>query len=265
MNCKNCENQLQHHAQFCNSCGARVIEAPFTFRYITQDFEERYLNLDRNLLVRTIRDMFLRPESVIKGYINGVRKRHLNLANFLAVAITASGLLIFALQKFFPNALDLTWMIDPNSEAFKENPFFQNMDPDDPFKGMWWMEYQAALYILAIPIYALFAKITFLNQKAFSYLKHMVIVGYTQSFMSIVLAIPTLIFLAFGFNYLKMSYWIILFMFFFSAYVYKRLFGLSLLQIIGRSLLFLLVGLGLYIVFIILVVLVTIGIKMALG
>ena len=163
MECKNCGHSLEDGAHFCNHCGAKVIIEPFTFRYVTRDFEEKYLDLDRNLLVRTIRDMVIRPQEVINGYIDGVRKRHLNLANWLAVAVTVSGLLIFVVKKFYPESFDMTWMVDPNSEEFKQNPFFQNMDPDDPYKNMWWMEYQAIFYILAIPIYAILSKITFLN------------------------------------------------------------------------------------------------------
>ena len=116
-------------------------------------------------------------------------------------------------------------------------------------------------YILAIPIYAILSKFTFWNQKAYSYLKHIVIVGYSQAFMSIIMTAPMLVLLALGFNYLKMSYWVILFMFLYSAYVYKRLFSLSLLQIIGRSLLFLLILIGAYIGFVILVVLVMLAMR----
>ncbi|MDC7999394.1 DUF3667 domain-containing protein [Gilvibacter sediminis] len=251
MNCKNCDETLEHGAQFCNHCGARVIVEPFTFKYVTQDFEERFLNLDRNLLVRTFRDMLLRPKAVIDGYIDGVRKRHMNLANWLAVAITASGLMIFVIRNLYPESLDMTWMVEAMGESQKDNPFFQNLEQEDPTETMWWMEYQAILYILMIPIYALLAKITFIKQKAYSYLKHIVIVGYTQSWLSLAMTLPVLILLPFGANYMKMSYWVILIQFLFSAYVYKRMFNLSFLGIVWRSLLFILIGIGVYLLLVI--------------
>ena len=258
MNCKNCDKPLEHHAQFCDYCGAKVIDEPFTFRYVTRDFEEKYLDLDRNLLIRTLRDMVIRPQAVINGYINGVRKRHLNLANWLAVAITISGLLIFVVKKFYPDSLDMSWMYTFNGANPEDNPFLQNFDPENPGESMWWMEYQAVLYILGIPIYAIMSKLTFWNQKAYSYIKHIVIVGYSQAFMSIAMAIPMLIALALGANYLKMSYWAILAMILFSAYVYKRIFQLTLLQIILRTLWFAVISIGIYIVFLIVVVIVAI-------
>ncbi|WP_420379887.1 DUF3667 domain-containing protein [Gilvibacter sp.] len=265
MNCKNCNEPLEHGAQFCNHCGARVILEPFTFKYVTQDFEERFLNLDRNLLVRTLRDMLIRPKAVIDGYIDGVRKRHMNLANWLAVALTASGLMIFVVRNFYPESLDMQWMIDAMGESSKDNPFLQSLNQEDPTANMWWMEYQAILYILMIPIYALLSKITFIRQKAYSYLKHIVIVGYTQSWLSLAMTIPVLILLPLGANYMKMSYWILAINFLFSAYVYKRVFQLSFLGIVWRSLLFILVGLGLYIFIIIATILFMLAFGSAFG
>lgn len=247
--CKNCESQLAPGADYCMRCGAQVIDEEFTFKFLKNDFSERFFDIDNNLLVRTVRDMFLRPEVVINGYINGVRKRHLRLSNYIAIAITLSGLLIFALQKYFPEAMDVTWMFDPESQAFKDNPFLQN--GEDPLENMWWMEYQGILYIIMIPMYALLSKLTFLNQKKYSYLKHIVIVGYSQAQMSIALFLPTFILLTLGFNYMKMSYWVIFLLFLYSCYVYKRVFNLSIGKIILRALLFIGLVIGMYLLFII--------------
>jgi len=203
--------------------------------------------------------MFRKPEQVIGGYLSGVRKRHIRLSNYIAIAITLSGLLVFALQKYFPDALDMSFMFNPDSPAMKNSPFFQN--GDDPFENMWWMEYQGILYILLIPIYALFSKLTFYNQKSYSYLKHMVIVGYSQAQLSLVTFIPMLVLLALGFNYLKMTYWILLFIFLYNGYIYKRIFGLSIGKIIGRSFLFIGYLIGIYLLLFILVVLVVVLIK----
>ncbi|MEP2934845.1 MAG: hypothetical protein ABJM06_03950 [Gilvibacter sp.] len=247
--CKNCESQLAPGAEYCMRCGAQVIDEEFTFKFLKNDFSERFVDIDNNLLVRTVRDMVMRPEVVIGGYIDGVRKRHLRLSNYIAIAITLSGLLIFALQKYFPEAMDMTWMFDPESPAFKDNPYLQN--GQDPMANAWWMEYQGIIYILMIPIYALMSKLTFLNQKAYSYLKHIVIVGYSQAQMSVVLFLPILIYLSFGGNYMKMSLWVMLLMFLYSCYVYKRIFKLSIGGIIGRGFLFIGIVIGVYLLLII--------------
>jgi hypothetical protein len=181
-----------------------------------------------------------------------VRKRHLRLSNYLAVAITVSGLLIFALQKYFPEAMDMSWILDVDNPMFRDNPALKQMQEEGA--NAWWMEYQAVLYIINIPIYALLSKLTFYNQKTYSYLKHMVIVGYSQAHISIVLFIPLLISIILGYNYMKMSYVVILIMFLYSCYVYKRIFALSFRQILGRVLLFFAILLGLIIVYMIIVI-----------
>jgi len=251
-NCKNCDSQLAPGAEFCMRCGAQIIEEEFTFKYLKDDFTERFLQIDNNLLLRTVIDMFRRPEVVIKGYIDGVRKRHLKLSNYIAISIALSGLLIFAVQKYFPEAMDISWMIDTNSESFKNNPMFKQ--GEKPEIDTWFLEYQGILFILMVPLYAVLSKITFYNQKQYSYLKHIVLVGYSQAQLGVVLFLPSLIALFFGYNYLKMSYWMMLIMFLYNCYLYKRIFSLSFGQIIGRALLFIALLIGVFILYMIAVV-----------
>jgi len=247
-NCKNCDSPLAPKAEYCVRCGAQVIGESFSFKFLKDDFSDRFLEIDNNILLRTIKDMFRKPEQVIGGYLSGVRKRHIRLSNYIAIAITLSGLTIFILQNF-PEALDISWMIDPNNPAFKDNPFLT--EGEKPQIDTRYLEYQGLLFILMIPLYALLSKLTFYNQKAYSYLKHMVIVGYTQAQLSIFLFAPTIILLLLGYNYMKISNWLMLFMFLYSCFVYKRLFKLSLGQIIGRTLLFIAYLIGIVILYLI--------------
>ncbi len=250
--CKNCETPLESDASFCNICGAKVIVAPFTLKYLRQDFEEQFLTVDNNMLLRTLKDMVLRPEVVIQGYIEGVRKRHIKLANFIAIALTLSGLLIFIIRRFYPEALDMSFIID------ESNPMAKNFDSEG-FGNF--MEYQGLLYIIGIPIYALFSKLTFWNYKEFTYLKHIVFIGYTQAFLSIVTFIPMVLVLVLGQNYLVLSYWLMLLMFLYSSYCYKRLFNLS----IGKLLLKILLFFGVLIVATILYIIVVIAVMILNG
>lgn len=81
--------------------------------------------------------MLIRPKAVIDGYIDGVRKRHMNLASWLAVALTASGLMIFVVRNFYPESLDMQWMIETMGESSNDNPFLQNLNQEDPTANMW--------------------------------------------------------------------------------------------------------------------------------
>ena len=85
--------------RFCNHCGARIVTKDLTYGYLADEVSERFLNVENNLIFKTIRDLFLKPKEVIDGYINGTRKRHLNVANYLALAITIGGLQIFFATK----------------------------------------------------------------------------------------------------------------------------------------------------------------------
>ena len=77
MECKNCSNQLSTNSDFCNSCGAKVIRNRLTLKNIFEHIIETFFNYD-NKLLRTFIDLFKKPEKVIDGYINGVRKRYVN-------------------------------------------------------------------------------------------------------------------------------------------------------------------------------------------
>jgi len=108
MNCKNCNADLPQDARFCLQCGGRVVDQSLTFGYLATEASERFFNFENNFLWRTFKDMFRKPEMVIDGFIDGVRKRHMNVFNYLALAITLSGLQIFLMQKFFTTNMDLS-------------------------------------------------------------------------------------------------------------------------------------------------------------
>ncbi|MDX1462226.1 MAG: DUF3667 domain-containing protein [Marinirhabdus sp.] len=240
MNCKNCETQLEPHDRFCKFCGAKIVTTALTYGYLANEVSERFFNIENNLIWRTIKDMFRRPGEVIHGYINGIRKRHLNPASFLALAITTSGLFLFLMQKFFQENMDASWM------GQEDNPMLQDMGWFD-----FMYEYQSIMYLAFIPIYALLAKFTFFNYKGRNkYLHHLIVTTYTQAHLSVVYFIPGLIAMALDINFFKYTYFFTFpLMIVFSAYVYKRFYQLTLGKIVGKTLLFAAITLVLYIGF----------------
>ena len=240
MECKNCNKQLLASDNFCGNCGGRVIDQEFTLKYLANDVSERFFNIENNLIWRTIKNLTARPEYVINGYIQGIRKRHLHMANYLALAITISGLQIFLMQKFFQANMDLSWMpFQENNPAGIDNSFLDNI----------W-EYQSVFYIILIPIYALIARMVFFNHSKYTYLHHVVIATYSQAHLSILFFIPTVLALMLGINFFKFIYFFSFpVMIFYSAFVYKRMYSLRLGGIIGKTLLFLGIGAIFYIAF----------------
>jgi hypothetical protein len=105
MNCKNCHTELISDSDFCNRCGSKVIRNRLTFKNLFEHFSDTFFNYD-NKLLRTFIDLFIRPEVVIGGYIDGIRKRYVNPISYFGLAITFSGLYLLILNKFYPEALD---------------------------------------------------------------------------------------------------------------------------------------------------------------
>ncbi len=228
MNCKNCKISLSNEDNFCKSCGGKVIRSRLTIRNLFEHFSEQFLNYD-NKFLQTFIHLFTKPEKVIEGYISGTRKKYVNVISYFAIAITVSGLYLFILNKFFPNTMDISAFTAPGQEEFQN-------------KNMAFMqEYQSLLMMLYIPVYALMAKLVFIGLKKYNYTELLVIFMYTQSQLSIVIAIIMIIAASFGINFMLMSLVSIPLMIFYTAFCLYRLYKLGFQEVILRSLIFLIV------------------------
>lgn len=228
MNCKNCNNQLPTNSDFCNICGGKVIRKRLTFKNLFEHISETFFNYD-NKLLRTIIDLFKKPEVVIDSYIQGVRKRYVNPISFFGLAITVTGLYILILNKFYPEALDFSnFAVEGQEEFQKKNMSFVQ-------------EYMSILMMLYIPIYALIARITFVGLKKFNYTELLVVLLYWQSQISIISSIIIIIGAMFGISQGILSMVFLPIMMLYAAYVFKRLYQLSFGEIILRTFLFLIV------------------------
>ena len=150
MDCKNCSFPLDDSNEYCGFCGAKVIRNRLTIRNLLAHFSEQFLNYD-NKFLQTFIHLFIKPEIVIQSYIDGTRKKYVNVISYFAIAITVSGLYIFILNKFFPECLELPDFMPSEQQEFQN-------------KGMTFMqEYQSLLMMLYIPLYAIMAKMVFIG------------------------------------------------------------------------------------------------------
>ena len=94
MDCKNCNISIKDNDNFCPSCGGKVIRNRLTIKNLLAYFSEQFLNYD-NKFFQTFIHLFTKPELVIGGYIDGVRKKYINPINFLAISLTLSGVYFF--------------------------------------------------------------------------------------------------------------------------------------------------------------------------
>ena len=241
MNCKNCQTELSKSSDYCNVCGGKVIRNRLTIRNLFEHISETFFNYD-NKLLRTFINLLTKPEDVIGGYITGVRKKYVNVISYFALAISITGLEYFILNKFYPEALDISALSAEGLEAYTNN-IMQTVQ-----------EYQSFVLMAFVPIYALIAKIVFIGIKKFNYTEHLVIFMYIIAQLSIIGAFIIVPFAMFGVKMGAVSPIILVLQVTYSAYCLKRLYQLSFKGIILRSLWFVVVFFVLYIILIIAVV-----------
>ncbi len=226
MECKNCTSQLHPDAHFCPNCGAKVIRNRLTIKNLWEDFREQFLNYD-NKLLKTYIGLFTKPADVIGSYINGTRKKYVNVLSYYAIALTLTGFQLFIVRKFFPEAMNLDFVMVDNGPK----PVITDAD--------WAFDYHGFFSLLNLPIYALVAKWSFIKLKKFNYTEHLVIMTYAAAQFSItnffILTVSTML----GGNYFLIGNIANLLSMIYVAYIYKKIYPLTLSQIILRTLLFL--------------------------
>jgi len=248
MNCKNCNYPLSQSDNYCVECGAKVIRNRLTIRNLFAHLSEQFLNYD-NKFLQTFLGLLIRPQEVIGLYINGTRKRYMNVISYFAIAISFAGFFTFVNQKFFPDTYA---------------QFFKSMNQDEfqaEFTSQFYsmiLEYQSFIIFMMVPVLALMSKLVFLRNKKFNYTEHLVINMYAYSEVSIIitffsffLQLDTELFGLFSLFFLPLQI-------FYFAYVYMRLYQLSFVQIVLKSMLFLVILAVFYIIFVILLLLYTV-------
>ena len=159
MDCKNCKNTLSPEADYCSNCGGKVIRNRLTLKNLFHHVNETFFNFD-NKLLRTFIGLFKNPEDVIVGYIDGTRKKYVDVIAYFALAISLSGLQLFVLSKL---DIDMSGAWDTNTEVGKQQQAFT----EAIYK--YTSEYQSLVMMLYIPFYALHAKLVFRKYKRFNY------------------------------------------------------------------------------------------------
>ena len=245
MDCKNCKKDIGNESNYCNYCGARVIRNRLTFGNLLAHFSEEFLNYD-NRFLQTFIALISKPEAVIRSYISGTRKKYVNVINYFAIAITLSGLQMFFLQKFFPEALDFSSISQPGTEEFNKGIFD------------FVQEYQSVAMMLNVPLYALISRIVFIKEKIFryNYTEHLVIYMYVLAQFSMFSFFILLIGAFFGFDIGSLSVISGPLQLLYFGYCVKRIFNLDWPNFILRTLIFFGVLIVLGIIFIIVFIIV---------
>ena len=244
MHCKNCKNSLTESDDFCSKCGGKIIRNRLTIKNLFQHFSEQFLNYD-NKFLQTFKCLFTKPEDVIDGYISGVRKKYVNVISYFAIALTLSGLQLLILDKFFPEAMDLSALNTANSAATDGNEMMTFI-----------RDYQSILMMINVPLYALLSYFVFYTLKKYNYTEHLVIFMYILSQLTIIGVIISITSAAFGLSLGHASLILMPVQFIYSLYCLQKLYKLSFTGILLRTLLFLAIVVVVFVIFVIITIMI---------
>ncbi|WP_299556280.1 DUF3667 domain-containing protein [Seonamhaeicola sp.] len=233
MPCKNCRTILADGSDYCHNCGAKVIRNRLTVKNLFEHFTVTFLNYD-NKFLQTFLALFRKPEDVIDTYINGTRKKYVNVISYFAIALTFTGLYLFVIKKFFPESIDYSFTIPGQDEAQRE------IQSELQKKNVSFVqEYMSLFTMLYVPLYALMARVSFIGIKKFNYTELLVVFLYLQAQMSIVTAVAGVLCAFLSFSQGTMSIIFIPLMILYCAYTLKRLYQLNFSGMLLRTILFL--------------------------
>jgi hypothetical protein len=174
------------------------------------DIVERFFDLD-NSFYRTFKGLTVRPEVVIGGYIDGVRRRFLNPMTYLGFALGLAGFMFYVMRNYGMDAIDLS-ILGESSKA----PVQQKIMDFS-------MEYNNFIYLTFIPVIAISGILSF-NSRGYNLPEHLVSAIYTLAHLAILtFPVSLIVILAAPEYYMYYSLISILVMFFYSALVLVRL------------------------------------------
>lgn len=245
MNCKNCNKTLKDTQKFCDDCGAKLIQNRLTPKILATQVNEQFISID-NKLLRTFIDLFKKPEAVIVSYINGTRKKHIDVLQYFAISLTLAGFQVFLMTTFFKEALEFSpemLQAIESSPSQKNNPFL-NTSFDD------FSKYQGLIYILTVPFSALATWLGyyFLGERSYNFTEHLVLNLYYSAQIIIITSVFSIIFLLFGLNYLIVSTIITLPTFLYLFYVLKRVFKDNFWETFAKFLFVMVIYIGIFLV-----------------
>jgi hypothetical protein len=228
MNCKSCATLLPDNSKFCPQCGGKVVINRLSLKGTWSEFIGPFLNWD-NFFWQTFRDLFVRPEQVLLAYTAGARKRYFQPFSFMIIYGTFTVLF----YKVFP--MDF----EEIKASSAQNPEF---DPSS-FTEAYIANYNIFL-LLTIPVFALMGWLIFRKFKD-NFAEHLVYNAYIQAQVGYIALFTQLVL----YNLLKVNSGIFftvstLASFLYGAFVFHRLYQLSL----GKTIVYTLKFIGLLLV-----------------
>jgi len=162
--CKNCNSYFE--GNFCSNCGQKADVKRFTVSNLSREFLKDFFDVDSTLLF-TIKELFVRPGEMLRGYIAGKRIPYLNSFSYLLIISLIAGFVYT--WSGVPNKIDEIMLTSGEIIKFTSNHFSYRM-------------------LLTIPAYAIMCSIIYKSYK-YNFAEYFIINTYliSQSIIFLVL------------------------------------------------------------------------------
>jgi hypothetical protein len=158
--CKNCG--AEYSGKFCNHCGQKASVGRLNWHYLWHEAQHNILHFDRNLFT-VLKNLFLRPASAIREYLQGKRVAHFSPFAMLVAFGTAAAL--------------LTHLLDiPTDYTVNNGVVSPPVIPHSPIAQtlLWLQEHHFADLIAKLPLYAFCSWILFWRYR-YNFVEHLAI------------------------------------------------------------------------------------------
>lgn len=156
--CLNCGNMVED--TYCSKCGQSIHVARISPKHLVEELEYGLLHINKGIL-KTVKELLLRPGLTIKNYLSGKRVKYTKPFVFLIIWGAVYSL-IFHYFHFFP----MSDMNNQNSVILEYIPLYK-----------WYSEHYSLTVLLLIPFYALSTYLLF-YKKGYNYVEHLVLFSY---------------------------------------------------------------------------------------
>lgn len=187
MKCKNCNGIVRKN--FCSTCGQHTGVGKINYKSVVQELFQAVFYI-RNGFLFTLKELFLRPGSTIRAYLDGQRKHYFKPVVYVLIMSSLYYLVVHLVG-------DKTWIEELISGMMENvdssvNITIHNIKPKIPDVFIWLSKNYAYLTLLSIPLFSLASWIVFWHFKV-NYFEHFVINLYITGQQAFISAIILLI------------------------------------------------------------------------
>ena len=171
MNCKTCQASLV--GDYCHVCGQKAI-GRFSFQSVVDWIKDDIFVFDKGFAF-TIKELLVRPVSLINNYISGSTKKYFNPYKLLFI-VTTIPFVIISMQpgfKSYPGNLEL---LKDWPEVFSRSSFDYFMEKWPLFLASNFLAY----FLLTIPILTLFSSL-FFKRRGLNYFENLIYISYLST------------------------------------------------------------------------------------